>query len=216
MNNWYVAPNNPHALTTVELFLRSYEQVQLEGESQMHAVFINSPQAQGNFEESLLEWYSPSTLSLLTCDIRKDLDPARDSQEIDFIVKIRSTFIAYVRNVISFRNLDRNEAIQFFLMMYRYHILLTTPQYGLVNIRKSVLRKLLDFLNSDGVLPLFLLFCDLYPGYVTEQYYPLVKNPGRELVTSQLQLIQQDTILSTLLQKHQDKWNQYLLPQIQP
>jgi len=100
--------------------------------------------------------------------------------------------------------------------MYRYHILLTTPQYGLVNIRKSVLRKLLDFLNSDGVLPLFLLFCDLYPGYVTEQYYPLVKNPGRELVTSQLQLIQQDTILSTLLQKHQDKWNQYLLPQIEP
>jgi hypothetical protein len=217
MENWYVALNDPHAFTTVELFVKKLEKVRLEGDCQMHAVFIDSPQAQGNFHESLLEWWSdPQTLAVLASDIRKDLDPARDCHKIDFIVTLRSTFVAYLRNVVNFQNLNRKQAVNFFLMMHRYQILLTMPQYGLLNILKSVVRKMLDLLYNYGVLPLFLIFCDWYPDYVTEKYHPLVKNPGTELVNSQLQLIQDNPILFNLLQKHQDKWSRYLLPQIQP
>lgn len=211
LNQWYFA--NDECKNNVTHFLSNLNTL---SNSQCHPLFDNPKAVNGvDSYQKLLDWCTPQNIAILNLDLNKDLDATIHAAEIDLIVDIRTHFLAYIRSIVNLKNLNTKQAIQLFVMIYKYKVLFAHTQYGLGGLYKAIVRKLLELFYFHGVIPLFLIFCDLCPTMVTEHLYPLCRKPRANLVQDYLEFIETDPVLFQLLKKHELKFNYCLLPQLQ-
>lgn len=212
---WYVQPGNPEARERVVQFI---QKVHVFLNNKAHPVFETAdPEniqdllnaSYTDLKTQLREWNCPRVHSLINADIGKDFDVVLDSDKIDFLREIRSTFILYLRSVTTQAYLTKTVALEMFELAHVYLQLLKSPQYGMSGTWNSLLRKLLDFihLNHFVFLPYLMEWC---PYMVTPEHYPICSIKEEAFEREMKWASDKHPILGALFQKHQSKFQLYL------
>ena len=91
-------------------------------------------------------------------------------------------------------------------MLYYKHMMFNSDYVPFVIYRVFIL-KLIKYMQKRGSLKAFLVFCEVCPNFVTTECYPKFRD---SLCNSELT----EPLYIDLFQKHRDKWEKYIVPQL--
>ena len=214
--HWVVKDSDPLLLQRIQRFQQQVSQRRLNANG--HIMFADRGTVSCRHEsveelhDKLMQWYNHQVLHLLSLDVDKDFDPV-DQDSLELIQEVRSVFVSYIRKNTSVETMgDWRKAVQFFKVLCMFQPLLVHEQYGLHNVYNATAQKLLQFIESEGVLPMYLLFMELYPTMVTTECHPCCSS---NITLEHSQCILDDPILLGFYRKHQTLWDSILPPLLQ-
>lgn len=174
-----------------------------------HPCFPNQFQFVAVSAEEMMSFHTPYNMTLLATNVNKDGDP--ENEKIQHMAHIRDKLACYIRHFYnSGPTHTTKEFLDFVKILYLFRVFFNKEQYGFENLRKMLIRKLLEFMSLYGILALFLIFCEFCPNMVCNDFFPVCKASN---VDYQLLLVEQDPLYSALRRKHENKWNLFLMPQ---
>ena len=159
-----------------------------------------------DLHNELMSYYTPTTMNLLRLEMNKDYYFEEYPELDELVIEVRSLFVYYIQGMKE-KPFDFAKTVEFFVMLYRYHVLFTNYKtHGMHNILKELTCLLLDTLYEHSALPLFLFFCEFYPEMVTDNYFPVCKPLSANSVNEQVAFIQTNLDYLSLYIKHRAKW----------
>lgn len=200
--------HTPNQVDAVFEFLHTLNTTDLNLEQ--HPFFSNQIQSVPINAQKMMEYHTPLIMMLLSTNVNS-LNKVQNSDLIQLIVEIRNSFLCYIRHFQETGPLHTTkEFLDFCKIVYLFRVFLLNGTYGLVNLKNAIIKKLLELMFKHGIFGLFLIFCEFCPDMVCNKYYPVCKTSD---VSVQMAFINQDPLYSSLKQKHQKKWDLFLMPQ---
>jgi hypothetical protein len=87
--------------------------------------------------------------------------------------------------------------------------------FGFKNLLGEMRTILLDLMINDGAVFSFFVFCEFWPDMVGPESYPTFNsNPSFMSVPDQLDQLMKDRNYAPLINKHQEAWNRFIVPQL--
>ena len=168
-----------------------------------------------------LDWYENKLISFTKKTIFKDLFN-KDLDNCNYYIlnkinKYRNYYLDYQHKIINFINIERNidSKIIFisrmFKIIYLYKDLITNGYLLPITYYKAIIYKIIEYMK-EGLIITFLLFCEFCPDFVVDDCYPKFYKSRFFYICEQI--MSTDCFWTTLFLKHKDKWNKYILPQL--
>jgi hypothetical protein len=135
---------------------------------------------------------------------------------------LRAHFTAYIERqckALGLEPIGPNKvqlAQDMFAMIVLYkHIILNHLTFGFQHFLGEMGITLLDLMINDGAVFSFFVFCEFWPNMVGPHAYPRFNsNPSFMSVSEQLGQLMNDRNYAPLINKHQEAWNRFIVPQL--